>query len=481
MSLSDFLYTKMVSGLGFEPTHCQDSLLRNLADFIIVTQPGTSPLQREIMVINGYAGTGKTTSLASMVKVLREFGRNVILLAPTGRAAKVLSGYTGYSAYTIHKHIYRQRSMKDGVGLFTLNINQNKDTIYIVDEASLISNSNEGSAFGSGRLLDDLVDFVYTGENNKLILAGDSAQLPPVGLSYSEALSPQDIKHLGNIRFSQLTTVVRQAETSGILYNATLLRKNIENGIVKFPEFVLTGFDDVIRISGADLIEELTSSYSKWGDDDTLVLCRSNKRANRYNKGIRSSVLFREERLGRGDKVMVVKNCYQFLDDVEELGFIANGDVAELLRIGNYEERYGLTFADATLSFTDYNNVEIKAKIILDTLESETASLGSEQQKKLFEEVMEDYSHIKVKRKRIAAVREDKYFNALQIKFASAITCHKSQGGQWSAVFIDNPFWNNETSVDDLKWLYTAATRATKKLYFVNFDDKFFKEKTKNK
>lgn len=481
MSLSDFLYTKMVSGLGFEPTQCQDSLLRNLAEFIIVTQPGTSSLQREIMIINGYAGTGKTTSLASMVKVLREFGRNVILLAPTGRAAKVLSGYTGYSAYTIHKHIYRQRSMKDGIGLFTLNVNQNKDTIYVVDEASLISNSNEGSAFGSGRLLDDLVDFVYSGENNKLILAGDSAQLPPVGLSYSEALSPKDIQHLGNIRFSQLTTVVRQAETSGILHNATLLRRNIEKGIVEFPEFELAGFDDVIRISGADLIEELTSSYSRWGDDDTLVLCRSNKRANRYNKGIRSSVLFREERLGRGDKVMVVKNCYQFLDDVEELGFIANGDVAELMRIGNYEERYGLTFADATLSFMDYNNIEIKAKIILDTLESETASLGTDQQKRLFEEVMEDYSHIKVKRKRIAAVREDKYFNALQIKFASAITCHKSQGGQWSAVFIDNPFWNNETSVDDLKWLYTAATRATKRLYFVNFDDKFFKIKTKNK
>lgn len=480
MSLSDFLHARMVSGLGFEPTSCQTSLLQNLSEFILLPQQGNSVLTREIMVVNGYAGTGKTTSLASMVKVLKEFGRNVILLAPTGRAAKVLSGYTGYTAYTIHKHIYRQRSMKDGLGLFTLNVNQNKDTVYVVDEASLISNSNEGSSFGSGRLLDDLVDFIYSGDNNRLILAGDSAQLPPVGLSHSEALSPDDIKHLGNIRFSQLTTVVRQAESSGILYNATLLRKLIESGLSNFPQFELAGFDDVSRISGSDLIEELTSSYDKWGDDDTLVLCRSNKRANRYNKGIRSSVLFREERLGRGDKVMVVKNCYQFLDDVEELGFIANGDVAELLRIGNYEERYGLTFADATLSFIDYNNIEIKAKVILDTLESETASLGQDQQKKLFEEVMEDYSHIKTKRKRIAAVREDKYFNALQIKFASAITCHKSQGGQWSAVFIDNPFWSSEVTVDDLKWLYTAATRATRRLYFVNFDNKFFKVKTKN-
>ncbi|MDD4057952.1 MAG: AAA family ATPase [Bacteroidales bacterium] len=426
------------------------------------------------MIINGYAGTGKTSVLASLVKVLNEFERNSILLAPTGRAAKVLSGYTGKRAYTIHKHIYRQRSMSDGVGLFSLNVNLNKESIYIIDEASLISNDSDGSAFGSGRLLDDLISFVYSGDGNKLILTGDSAQLPPVGFEFSEALNLKSMENHGAILYSQLRSVVRQAKDSGILHNATILRNMIESGVEKRPSFEIKGFDDVKRISGGELIEELDSAYSKWGEDETLVLCRSNKRANRYNNGIRSSVLFREERVGRGDKLMIVKNCYQFLEEAQNIGFIANGDVAELLNISNYEDRYGLTFADALLSFPDYDNLEIKAKIVLDTLESETASLGAEQQRRLFSEIMEDYSHIKTKRKRIAAVREDKYFNALQVKFASAITCHKSQGGQWSAVFIDNPFWRDEISLDDLKWLYTALTRATEQIYFVNFNDSFF-------
>lgn len=476
MSLADFLENKMIEGLGFEPTSCQSDLIKTLSDFILSPGAVSLPSSREIMVVNGYAGTGKTSVLSSLVKVLESFERKYVLLAPTGRAAKVLSGYTSRIAYTIHKHIYRQKSMSDGIGLFTLNVNLSNETVYIVDEASLISNYSDTSSFGSGHLLDDLIQFVYSGEGNKLILAGDSAQLPPVGLNHSEALDVDSMKRYGHIIFSRLSSVVRQAESSGILYNATLIRELIERDNPSIPQFELDGFNDIVRVSGGDLLEELESSYSKWGADETLVLCRSNKRANRYNKGIRSTVLFREERLSRGDKLMIVKNCYQFLEDAQGIGFIANGDVAELVKISNYEERYGLTFADAVLSFPDYNNLEIKAKVILNTLESETASLGSDQQRELFTQIMEDYNHIKTKRKRVAAVREDKYFNALQIKFASAITCHKSQGGQWSSVFVDNPFWSDELTIDDLKWLYTAMTRATEKIYFVNFKDSFFRK-----
>ncbi|MFA6334410.1 MAG: AAA family ATPase [Bacteroidales bacterium] len=460
----------MISKLGFEPTSCQKNLFESLAQFVVEKD------KHEIMLVNGYAGTGKTSAIAALVATLKEFDQNVILMAPTGKAAKVLSNYTGTCAYTIHKQIYRQKSMSDGVGTFTLNVNHSKETIYIVDEASLLSNGNgELSSFGSGRLLDDLVAFVNSNENNKLLLMGDSAQLPPIGLTISEALDPGYLQQYGQVRFSQLKSVVRQAKESGILHNATILREMIEDGNIVFPKFELDGFDDVCRIGGGELLEELGNSFDKAGIDETLVLCRSNKLANRYNQGIRSKLLFREERLNKGDKLMVVKNCYQFIDDIEEMDFIANGDVAELMKISKYEERYGLNFAEATLRFADYNDLEIKAKIILDTLDSETASLGMEQQRRLFTEIMEDYSNIKSKRKRIAAVREDKYFNALQIKFASAITCHKSQGGQWRRVFIDNPFWSDQISIDDLKWLYTALTRAVEKVYLVNFNNKFFK------
>lgn len=470
MGLESFLYDKMASKLGFNPTSCQDNLFKSLAQFVVGKE------KHELMLINGYAGTGKTSAIAALVATLKEFEQNVILMAPTGRAAKVLSNYTGTRAYTIHKQIYRQKSMSDGVGMFSLNINHNRDTIYVVDEASLLSNgSGELSSFGSGRLLDDLVEFVHSNDNNRLVLMGDSAQLPPIGLTISEALNPDYLHQYGSVRFSQLKSVVRQAKASGILHNATILREMIESGKVDFPKFELEGYDDIFRIGGGELLEELGNSFDKIGMDETLVLCRSNKRANRYNQGIRAKLLFREERLNRGDKLMVVKNCYQFLDDVEEMDFIANGDVAELMKISKYEERYGLNFAEAILRFGDYNDVEIKAKIILDTLDSETASLGMEQQRRLFTEIMEEYSSIKTKRKRIAAVREDKYFNALQIKFASAITCHKSQGGQWKRVFIDNPFWSDQISLDDLKWLYTALTRAVDKVYFVNFDNRFFK------
>ncbi|MFA5850442.1 MAG: AAA family ATPase [Bacteroidales bacterium] len=470
MGVESFLFEKMVSRLGFSPTGCQDNLFKSLAQFVV------SKEDKEIMLINGYAGTGKTSAIAALVATLKDYGQNIILMAPTGRAAKVLSNYSGTRAYTIHKQIYRQKSMSDGVGLFTLNVNKSRDTIYIVDESSLLSNGGaELSSFGSGRLLDDLVEFIRSNDNNKLILMGDSAQLPPIGRTISDALDKDFLRQYGDVRYAHLKTVVRQAKSSGILHNATILREMIESGTIEYPKFEIEGYDDIFRIGGGDLLEELGSSYDKAGMDETLVLCRSNKRANRYNQGIRAKLLFREERLNRGDKLMVVKNCYQFLDDIEEIDFIANGDVAELVKISGYEERYGLNFAEAILRFGDYNDVEIKAKVILDTLDSETASLGAEQQRRLFTEILEEYSDIKTKRKRIAAVREDKYFNALQIKFASAITCHKSQGGQWSRVFIDNPFWSDQISLDDLKWLYTAMTRAIDRVYFVNFDNKFFK------
>ncbi len=471
MPLEDFLYSKLVKGLGFPPTSCQDNLFKVLSQFVVNQDD-------EILLINGYAGTGKTSAIASLTASLKEFERNFILLAPTGRAAKVLTGYTGAKAFTIHKHIYRQKSAKDGFGIFTLNQNLNSDTIYIVDEASLISNgSKDTSIFGSGRLLEDLIQFIKGGKFNKLILLGDSAQLPPVGLAFSDALELKVLETYGTVKHSVLTTVVRQAEKSGILHNATILRKMISANLNKFPQFELKDYNDIERIGGGELLDKISDAYDKFGSDETLVLCRSNKRANRYNQGIRAKILYREEQINKGDKVMVVKNCYQFLEEIEEIDFIANGDVAELLKISKYEERYGLNFAEALLRFGDYNDVEINAKVILDTLTSEGASLGMEEQKRLFTEVMEDYSHIKTKRKRIAAVKEDVYFNALQIKFAAAVTCHKSQGGQWKCVFIDNPFWSEEISVDDLKWIYTAITRATDKVYFVNFDNKFFKDK----
>ncbi|MCK9305260.1 MAG: AAA family ATPase [Bacteroidales bacterium] len=470
MGVNQFISCKMIEKLGCTPTPCQERLFATLSSFV------TGENDSRIMVVNGYAGTGKTSSIAALISVMNEFGYNLVLMAPTGRAAKVLSNYTLMKARTIHKQIYRQKSMREGTGIFTLDINHNRDTIYIVDEASLITvGGGENSPFGSGNLLDDLMEYVFSKENNRLILTGDSAQLPPVGMELSLALDSEFLTRYGTVTTAILTTVVRQAESSGILRNATILRRMIEKGEGGFPKFETDGFSDVDRLSGEDLIERLSDSFDKAGIDETLVLCRSNKRANRYNRGIRSAILVREERLNKGDKVMVVKNCYQFLDEGNDIDFIANGDVVEIVRIYGYENRYGLDFAEAVLRFGDYNDMEITAKIILNTLESETASLGEELQRALYQGVYEDYSDIKTKRKRLSAVREDKYFNALQIKFATAITCHKSQGGQWSRVFIDNPFWKDNVTVEDLKWLYTAMTRAVEKLYFINFDKRFFK------
>ena len=480
MGRSEFLYSRFISHFRHEPTSCQDSMLRTVADFISSDD--------DIMIVNGYAGTGKTTAVSAVIAAMTEFKTKCVLLAPTGRSAKVLSSYAGHPAYTIHKHIYRQKSVGgDGFGQFTLAPNKDKETLFIVDEVSLISieagQQQSTTSFGTGNLLEDLVSFVRSGVECKVILIGDSAQLPPIGLDASPALSRDYMAMMGGTVFAELKTVVRQQNESGILHNATLLRHLIADadygpGVVDICDLCLevSDFDDVERICGGDLIEKISDAYARYGEDDTVVLCRSNRRAIKYNLGIRSSVQFKEERLVRDDKLMIVKNCYQFLEGIEGMDYIANGDIAKLQKISRFEERYGLHFAEARISFPDYDDQEIVAKVILDTLDSESASLTYEQSNILYQGVNEDYAHITTKKKRYEAVREDKYYNALQLKYANAITCHKSQGGQWKCVFIDNPFWQEDLTTDDIKWLYTAITRATEKVYLVNFKDESFAE-----
>lgn len=478
MGRNDFLYTRFVSHFRHEPTPCQENMLRMTAGFI-----GSDD---DIMIVNGYAGTGKTTAIAAVIATLKEFKTKSVLLAPTGRAAKVLASYTGQPAYTIHKHIYRQKSVGgDGFGQFTLAPNKDKDTLFVVDEVSLISidsgQQQSTTSFGTGNLLEDLVTFVRSGAGCKVILIGDSAQLPPIGLDASPALSKDYMAMMGGTVFAELSTVVRQQKESGILYNATMIRSlqtelDYGSGVMDMCDLGLevAPFDDIERIGGGELIEKISDAYAAYGEDDTIILCRSNRRAIKYNMGIRSTVQFKEERLVRDDKLMIVKNCYQFLEGIEGMDYIANGDIAKLQKISRFEERYGLHFAEARISFPDYDDQEIVAKVILDTLESESASLTYEQSNMLYQGVNEDYAHITAKKKRYEAVREDKYYNALQLKYANAITCHKSQGGQWKCVFIDNPFWQEDLTADDLKWLYTAITRATEKVYLVNFKDELF-------
>ena len=475
MDRAETLCQEFLHRLPYAPTGCQSALLRDVAAFL------TSD-EGDILVVNGYAGTGKTTALSAVVSTLTSLKVPCVLMAPTGRSAKVLSGYTGKPASTVHKRIYRQKSQGDnGFGTFSLAPNKAKDTLFIVDEVSLIGNGegerSSSAVFGSGNLLEDLILYLRSGVDCRMILVGDSAQLPPVGLDRSPALSPEYMAGAGGVRFSELRTVVRQQADSGILVNATRLRELLEEDVeLPLDELGLQvkGFDDVERVSGGELIETLTDAYARYGEDETIVLCRSNKRAIRYNAGIRAQVQFKEERLVRGDRLMIVKNCYHFAEDLEGTDYIANGDICTLVRIGHYEERYGLHFAEARLAFPDYDDQEIVAKVLLDTLDAESASLTREQSDALYQGVSADYVHLSTKKKRYDAVREDPYFNALQLKYAQAVTCHKSQGGQWRCVFIDHPFWQDFLTPDDLKWLYTALTRAVEKVYLVNFKDESF-------
>ena len=471
MDRSSFLQDSFLRHLPYEATGDQLKLFTATGDFL-TSDDG------DILVVNGYAGTGKTTAVSAILAAMVELGMKCVLLAPTGRSAKVLSQYSGMPASTIHKHIYRRSSIgADGIGRFTLSSNKARGTLYVVDEVSLIGieQASPQADFGSGNLLEDLVTFLRSGTDCKMILLGDDAQLPPVGMDVSPALSREYMNGAGGVRYVTLSDVVRQQAGSGILQNATALREMIVDGaLCTLRDLRLVTGADVERIDGSTLIDKLSDSYSRYGDDETVVLCRSNRRANRYNAGIRAQVLYREERLVREDSLMVVKNCYFGMDDFEGTDYIANGDVAKIIRVSHYEERYGFHFAEARLSFPDYGDQELVAKILLDTLESEAPALTYEQSRKLYEGVSEDYSFLTTKKKRYDAVHADPFFNALQIKYAQAITGHKSQGGQWDCVFIDNPFWQDELSVDDLKWLYTAITRAKTKVYLINFKDECF-------
>lgn len=469
MSRTSELYAAFLSKMGPEPTSCQDAFLRRAASFLLGDEG-------DILVLDGYAGTGKTTALSAVISALEQYHVPTVLLAPTGRSAKVLSSYAGRPAYTVHRHIYRQKSVDEsGLGVFTRVPNKAVRTLFIVDEVSLIGMESD-TPFGSGNLLADLVDFVRSGADCRLILAGDSAQLPPVGLETSPALDKEYMSAFGGVSFCSMTTVVRQQEDSGILRLATHLR----NMLPPSPGAGLSDLHlplagaEVERLGGAALIDVLAGAYDRYGEDNTIVLTRSNRRANRYNAGIRAQVLFKEERLTRGDRLMVVKNCYKLPEDIKDPDFIANGDMVNLLRISRYEERYGLHFAEARLSLPDYGDIEFVSKVCLDTLDSESPSLAREQQNSLYQGVDADYSHIRAKGRRYEAVKSDPYYNALQLKYADAVTCHKSQGGQWDCVFIDNPLWQDMVTEADIKWLYTAVTRGVRKLYLINFPDLCF-------
>ncbi len=473
--IKNHLINLLTSKLPFEPTESQGLLIDVLAGFITSNEPD------ELLLIKGYAGTGKTTMMHALTQVLDVLKIRSVLMAPTGRAAKVMAGYTGKPAYTIHKTIYRQQTSSDGMGRFVLNKNLSKNTYFIVDEASMISNElGENSFFGSGRVLDDLLEYVYSGVNCRLILVGDTAQLPPVGLSISPALEAAELEHYGfGIQEIELTDVVRQAEDSGILSNATELRSIIGDtpDFEGFFPIQMDGFDDVTRISGGELIETLTTCYDKYGLFETTVITRSNKRANIFNKGIRGSILYKENEIEKGDLLMVVKNNYFWATPDSGIEFIANGDIAEIIGINGYEELYGFRFVNVSLRFVDYENVEIDCKIFLDTLTIETASFSNEQNRSLFEAVSEDYMEIRNKRERWKKIKEDPYFNALQVKYAYALTCHKAQGGQWKAVFVDHGYLVEDMlDTEYYRWLYTAFTRPTEKLYMVNFDKGFFDE-----
>ncbi|MFO7923778.1 MAG: AAA family ATPase [Bacteroidales bacterium] len=457
--------------LGHQPTTSQKKMIHLIPDFI------TRGKDKDIMLVKGFAGTGKTSIIGALVRTMKILQNNVVLLAPTGRAAKVLSSYCKHNAYTIHKKIYRQKSTTDDTARFVLDKNLHKDTLFIVDEASMISNQSfESDIFGSGRLLDDLINYVNNKRNCRLVLVGDTAQLPPVGIDISPALDTEYLKGFGfNVQEVFLSEILRQAEDSGILFNAAGIRFNITDSSDRVPRILLEGFNDIERINGTELIEEITGSYDKYGMENTIVVTRSNKRANQFNKGIRDRILFREEELAAGDLLMVVRNNYFWLPENEITDFIANGDIMEIVRIRKYEEMYGFRFADALVRFIDYKNTELEVKLLLDTVYSETASLSSTQNKELFYSVMEDYAEISNKRKRFEKVRENPWFNALQVKFAYAVTCHKAQGGQWKNVFIDQGYITDEMiNTEYLRWLYTAFTRPTEKLFLVNFSNHFF-------
>jgi exodeoxyribonuclease-5 len=460
----------------YEPTDGQDKLLGELAVFLTLSWKQ----QNALFILRGYAGTGKTTVVKALVDVLPQIGKKTALLAPTGRAAKVLTNYTRKEANTIHRKIYFARTNKDGLIDLKLQVNYHKHTLFIVDEASMIQHTMtaEGALYSTRNLLDDLFQFVYSGENCRMLFIGDAAQLPPVGMDHSPALDHEFLQrayHLSIDTF-ELTEVVRQAKESGILVNATRVRQQIQEKKLEFPIFGLGQFRDITRLNGQDLEEALNHAWSGSQKENNVVICRSNKRANIYNREIRRRILFLEEEISTGDYLMVVKNNYFWLPVESTAGFVANGDIVELKRIRNIEEIYGFRFADVTIRFLDYpDEKDLDVKIILDTLMSESAALTQTDNNRLFQAVMEDFQDISSRRERLEKVKASPYFNALQVKFAYALTCHKTQGGQWDTVFIDQGYLNDKMlNLEFGRWLYTAVTRATKKLFLVNFEERFF-------
>ena len=466
--LTDFLSDKIRQQLPFEPTEEQTQLINELSLFLL------SKEKDSLFLLKGYAGTGKTSIIGSLIKVLNEVQSKTMLMAPTGRAAKVFTSYANHPATTVHKKIYRQKSASDFH--FEPAINLHKHTLFIVDEASMISNTQSGSSiFGSGRLLDDLIHFVYNGEGCRLLLMGDDAQLPPVGQQGSPALEKGVLEAYGfTVHNFSLSKVVRQSEASGILFNATAIRNEMTQwNPTQKPTLTISNFSDIKRIKGDELIDALIATYNNTGISNSLVITRSNKSALLYNRGIRNQVLQKEEELSSGDLLMVNKNNYFWSKNYENLEFIANGDSFEVVRIKKQHELYDLHFADVSLRFLDYD-MEIDARILMESLYAETPADIENLNRKLFEKVSEDYMDIGNKKDRMKKIMADEYYNALQVKFGYAVTCHKAQGGQWDTVFIDQGYLPEILNSDYLNWLYTAITRAVAKVYLVNFSDDFF-------
>lgn len=476
--IKEYFKELILQNFGFKPTKEQAEVLDITTEFLLSADGD------EVLVLRGYAGTGKTTLVSAVVRTLQQLERECVLIAPTGRAAKVLSGYSDHPAYTIHKRIYLQKSI-DQDSIFSLNYNMKVNQVFICDEASMISDdayANPSHAFAGSSLLADLIHFVYGAKGCRLILLGDTAQLPPVGEGESPALQDDVLRSYGlNVRSVTMRQVVRQRDSSGILWNATHLRELMDTeAIFDLPKIRFKGFADVVRMPGNELIDALEECYHRDGRDETIVITRSNKRCNVYNNGIRNQVLWHEELLCGGDQVMVVKNNYFWTKD-----FIANGDMAIVRRVHNERELYGFHFADVELLFPDNNDMEVECTVLMDTLQAEAPALTREQQEQLFKRVMEDYEEINTaaegappvwkratKPEKLKAIKKDIYFNALQIKYAYAITCHKAQGGQWTNVFVDQGYMTEDMlGPDYFRWLYTAITRATGRVYMVNWSE----------
>lgn len=458
---------------GKIPTAQQRDVFALLETFL------TSIKNDDCFILKGYAGTGKTTLISAIVKVLPKLKLKSVLLAPTGRAAKVISNYSGKKAFTIHKKIYRKKIAASPEMNFVLGDNIMENTLFIIDEASMISDQVHDYIRQS--LLQDLISYVYNGKNCKLMLVGDTAQLPPVGSAISPALNEQFVSDQFRLKVFtyELTDVVRQEKESGILFNATQLRELVRKGEEVFPKFKIRGYKDIFRMTGERLVEGLNYAYDKYGMENTIVICRSNKNANAYNQNIRNRILYREEELTGGDHIMVVRNNYYWLKPEDNSGdFIANGDIARIRKVRRIEEQYGFRFAELVIELLDYPDEEpLSCKVMLDTLYAETPSLSNADNKRFYEAVLQDYMHIENKKFRMEELKKDPYYNALQIKFAFAVTCHKAQGGQWPAVFIDQGYLTDEMlNTEFLRWLYTGVTRSNKELFLVNFSDQFFLE-----